>query len=219
MENKEVYDEISSIKNIMERSTRFISLSGLSGVMAGIYALIGSWLAYNIIPEFLKPYVFIPDDKSGKELFNKSNVNYLFIILLIAAAVLLLSIGTGIWLTSRKAHRNRQSVWNQSSRALLSSGLIPLLTGGCFIIILLWQHYYMVIAPACLIFYGLALVAASQYTYGDVKWLGLLDVILGLLALMMPAYGLLLWALGFGVLHILYGTIMYYKYDRENNAD
>jgi hypothetical protein len=217
MKNKDVYDEISSIKNIMERSTRFISLSGLSGVMAGIYALIGSGLAYELIK--ITQVSNLADAHGIIIDFSPSDIEMVTVwLFFIALSVLFLSIITGILLTIRKARKKGQSVWNESSRAFLKKGLLPLLTGGCFILILLWQQYYSVIAPACLIFYGLALAAASQYTYGDVKWLGLCEIALGLLAMLFPLYGLLFWALGFGVLHILYGTIMYFKYDRENSA-
>jgi hypothetical protein len=218
MENKDVYEDISSIKTIMERSTKFISLSGLSGVLAGVYALIGAAIAYSLIPIHLERKLF---DRStdqpitGTFQTRESLAIYLFIV---AVIVLLLSVGTGVLLTIRKAKRRGQTVWNPSSRALLKNGLLPLLTGGCFVLILLAKHHYGVVAPGCLIFYGLSLAAASQYTFGDVRWLGILEVILGLIALLFPGYDLLFWALGFGVLHILYGAIMYFKYDRGNNA-
>ena len=219
MEDKDVFDEISSIKKIMERSTRFISLSGLSGVMAGIYALIGAGLAYTLIPEYLKSYFFpYPEQQTNDLHFSGGYVIFTIKLFIIALAILILSIGTGLFLTARKARLKNQIVWNQSSKALLKTALIPLLTGGCFVLIVLLLNKNTLIAPGCLIFYGLALTAASQYTFGDVKWLGLSDIALGLIALLFPYYGLLIWALGFGVLHILYGTIMYFKYDRENSA-
>ncbi|GAA4100677.1 hypothetical protein [Mucilaginibacter panaciglaebae] len=208
MKNKDIYDDISSIKTIMERSTKFISLSGLSGILAGIYALIGAGVAYILIPNY-------STNSLGDDVYENVNRLGLDLILFgVAIAVLVLSIVTAILLSSAKARRNHQSVWNQSSRALANAGLLPLLVGGCFAFILYVQHHYGIIAPACLVFYGLALVAASKFTYGDVKWLGLLEIVLGLLSLMQPGYGLYFWALGFGVLHILYGTIMYFKYDR-----
>ena len=204
MEDKDLYDEISSIKKIMERSTKFISLSGLSGILAGVYALVGAGIGYEII-------------YGGGGLRGGYSIDIqLFAIALI---VLLLSVTTGVVLTARKAQRKGQTVWNQSSRALLKNGVLPLLAGGAFILILLSNGYYHIIAPACLIFYGLALAAASQYTYGDVKWLGITEIILGLLAMLLSGFDLLFWALGFGVMHILYGSIMYFKYDRENSAD
>lgn len=219
MEDKDLLDEISSIKRIMERSTKFISLSGLSGIVAGIYALIGAGIAYEMLYESGTTYAF-PERKPGFDHISQLFTNAIEgRLLLIALAVLILSIGTCIWLTARKAHRKAQSVWNQSSKALLKNGLLPLLTGGCFILILLSQGYYGIIAPGCLIFYGLALVAASQYTYGDVKWLGVTEVVLGLMTMLMPGFGLIFWAIGFGLMHILYGSIMYFKYDREDSAD
>jgi hypothetical protein len=218
MENKDIYEDISSIKNIMERSTKFISLNGLSGVMAGVYALIGAAIAYVLIPGYVEGHLF--DNPSGTPTANPYHGRESLIGSLVAIAllVLLLSITTGIWLTTRKARRKGLTVWNPSSRALLNSGLLPLLTGGCFILILLVKRHYGIIAPGCLVFYGLALTAASQHTFGDVKLLGISEVVLGLLGLVFPGYGLLFWALGFGVLHIVYGTIMYFKYDRGNNA-
>lgn len=221
MENKDLYDEINSIKKIMERSTKFISLSGLSGIMAGVYALIGAILAYTILPPYtITRYSDLEYSHTGTiGLLYGDGYNYVGILFLIALAVLLLSIGTGIWLTARKAKRKGQTVWNQSSKALLKNGVLPLLAGGAFILILLSHGYYHIIAPSCLIFYGLALAAASQYTYGDVRWLGITEIILGLLAMMLPGFDLLFWSLGFGIMHILYGSIMYFKYDRENNAN
>jgi hypothetical protein len=223
MENKDIYDDISSIKTIMERSTKFISLSGLSGILAGVYALIGAGIAYTMIPRYSQQYDEPFDNTYPvKGLFYGSRPGYISgldaKLFLLALIILILSISTGVWLTLRKAKRNKQAVWNPSSRALLKNGLLPLLTGGAFILILLCQNHYGIISPACLIFYGLSLVAASQYTYGDVKWLGILEIGLGLICMIIPGYGLLFWALGFGVLHILYGAIMHFKYDRGNSA-
>jgi len=212
MEDKDLHDQISSIKSIMERSTKFISLSGLSGIMAGIYALIGAWLAYGIIPADI---VLNPEPNRG--LFNVYSISFIAELAGMAFAVLALSIITGILLTVRKAHRKGQKVWNQSSRSFLKNGLVPLLSGGFFILILLSHGYYSLISASCLLFYGLSLIAASQYTYSDVKWLGVSELVLGLLALLIPGLGLVLWALGFGFMHILYGTVMHFKYDREDS--
>nr|WP_294942893.1 hypothetical protein [uncultured Mucilaginibacter sp.] len=203
MEDKDLIAEISSIRNIMERSTRFISLSGLSGVMAGIYALGGAWAAYNLL--------YTGDRSATAVGYDEVIEGQLF---LLAAAVLIFSVATGVLLTVRKANKKGQSIWNQSSKSLLLNGALPLATGGIFSLIMLERGYYVIIAPCTLIFYGLALVAASKYTFGDVKWLGIFDIMLGLLAAYFPGYGLYFWAFGFGILHILYGTIMHFKYDR-----
>jgi hypothetical protein len=206
MEEKEIYTELNSIRNLMERSAKFISLSGLSGIMAGIYALIGAGLGYYI--------VYGPSSSLQYRNYYVNEQEVIWCLFYIAVLVLLLSLTTGIWLTLRKASKKNQNVWNPASKNLLISMAIPLFTGGLFILILLFRGYYGVIAPASLIFYGLSLVAASHYTYTDVKWLGILEILLGLLATLLPGYGIVFWSIGFGILHIVYGSIMHFKYDR-----
>ena len=209
MERKDLLDDLSSIKNIMERSTRFISLSGLSGVMAGLYALAGAAYAYTVLLNDRETYL-----NGGYYNYKQTEIS----LFLTALAVLVLSVSTGIWLTVRKARRKGLTVWNPVSKNLLVSGGIPLATGGIFVLILLDHHHFAIISAACLIFYGLAAVSASQHTFSDVKWLGIFEVLIGLTALAKPGYGFWLWVLGFGVMHILYGAIMHFKYDREGNA-
>lgn len=189
----------------MERSAKFISLSGLSGIMAGIYAMIGAFIGYRIV--YGRALNGIRDHYASES-------QILIRLSLVAAAVLFLSLATGVWLTVRKASKKNQQVWNTGSKRLLSNMAIPLVTGGILILILILRAEYTIIAPASLIFYGLSLVAGSHYTYTDVKGLGIFEIILGLIAALFPGYGIIFWTIGFGILHILYGSIMHFKYDR-----
>jgi uncharacterized membrane protein (Fun14 family) len=198
--------DIASIRTMMERSAKFISLSGLSGVLAGTYALIGSGIAYYLIQYPL------PITAYRQESIQQPSV--VLNLMLIGIAVLVASLVTGFWLSYRKARRHNTSVWNETSKRLVINLMIPLLTGGIFILILLYNNHYGVVAPACLIFYGLALIQASGNLYEEVRYLGYSEIALGLIAAALPGYGLLFWAIGFGVLHIFYGTLMYRKYDR-----
>ena len=210
MEEKQLQDDLLSIRNMMERSTKFISLSGLSGVLAGVYALIGAGLAYTIIYGGSAPSVSYNYATAGMA----GQPQQLILLACIALGVLVLSLLTGFFLTARKAQRKGQSIWGKTSKQLLFQMAVPLIAGGLLVLILLTRHYYAITSPAMLIFYGLALTGASNFTFSDVKYLGLTEVALGLAAACLPGYGLLCWALGFGVLHIVYGTIMYFKYDR-----
>ena len=198
MEEKDIHAELSSIRDLMERSAKFISLSGLSGVMAGIYALIGAGIGYNILQSLD---------------YKIRSITSIFELSAVAFAVLILSIGTGFWLSYRKARKNGRPFWSTGSKRLLINMSIPLVSGGLFTFILIYHGHYGVVAPATLIFYGLALVAGSHYTYSGVKSLGIIEILLGLLAALVPGYGLLFWTIGFGVLHIIYGTVMHFKYD------
>jgi hypothetical protein len=201
MKDQDIHAELSSIRDLMERSAKFISLSGLSGVMAGIYAIIGAVVGWELLAT--QTYAYLRSD-------------FILIVQLcaVAFAVLILSIGTGVWLSIRKAKKLGQPFWNTSSKRLLFNMAIPLVAGGLFTFILIYRGYYGVVAPATLIFYGMALVAGSHYTYSGVKGLGILEILLGLLCALMPGYGLIFWTVGFGLLHIIYGTVMHFKYDK-----
>jgi len=206
MQEKEIYNELSSIRNLMERSTKFISLSGLSGVMAGIYALIGAFIGYQLVY-----------GNSAHLDYASSNVNdeaILWKLVGVAIAVLCFSLLTCIFLTIRQARKKGEHFWNPVSRRLVVNMAIPLFTGGLFMLIQLLQGNYGIIAPASLIFYGLSLIAGSQFTFSDVKWLGCCQVIIGLAATFFPGYGIVFWVIGFGLLHIIYGSVMHFKYNQ-----
>lgn len=194
--------DIQDIKKMMDRSSQFLSLSGLSGVLAGVYALAGAYAAKQV---YLANY--------GKYITFES---YAFKqIVLIAATVFILSVATAIILTYRKTKKDGETMWNSTSKRLLINFLIPLCTGGIFAVLLVKNQYYGLIAPIMLIFYGLSLVNASKHTVRDVRYLGITIIIIGLFCTAYMGYGLEFWALGFGVCHMVYGTFMHFKYDRK----
>ncbi|PCJ96252.1 MAG: hypothetical protein COA50_07330 [Flavobacteriaceae bacterium] len=214
MESKKYLDDISHIKDMMSRSSRFISLSGLSGILAGIYALIGAWFAEKAMKS-----IAINGSRSYDYFSDANSIEFgndiIFEFFLIAILVILAAMSTGVILSVRKAKRKNVKLWDTSSKYLVVNFFIPLLTGGLFCLVLLQYNLAGLVAPATLIFYGLACVNASKYTFGDVRYLGLANIIIGLVATQFIGYGLYFWALGFGVFHILYGSLMYSKYDRK----
>ncbi|MFT3795858.1 hypothetical protein [Flavobacterium sp.] len=202
MEEKNYLQDISDIKNMMNRSSQFISLSGLSGVLAGVYALIGACIGQRLLAANDYYYVTL-ESRTFK------------LMVLTAFVVLVLSVLTAVVLSHFKARKQGETTWNSTSKRMAVNFLIPLATGGIFSILLLRHEVYGLIAPVTLIFYGLACVNASKYTLRDVRYLGITVVILGLIATEFSGYALEFWALGFGVCHIIYGSIMYFKYDRN----
>ena len=212
MENEKYLQDLSEIKNMMKRSSRFISLSGLAGVFAGCYAIIGAVIAKMLLAENASVYNETYDSVATGNI-NSDLTSELF---LVAAAVLILAIGTAIFLTTRKARKNDQKIWDSTSKRLVINFFAPLVAGGVFCLVLLQYGLIGLIAPSMLIFYGLALIHASKYTFDDLKGLGYANVILGLIATQFIGYGLYFWAIGFGLFHIVYGIWMYNKYDRKN---
>lgn len=196
METKPDYSEdIKTIKRIMEESSRFLSLSGLSGIFAGILAIAG-----GIEANFLL---------QGNNLLQISLENELISM---AVAVLILALAGSFYFSFREARKKNQKIWTPVSKRLLLSLLIPLAAGGFFIIMLYTENQLQLIVPAMLIFYGLALVSAGKFTYSEVFYLGLAELLTGSLAAIFNQYFILSWIFGFGFLHILYGIIMYRKY-------
>lgn len=200
-------ETLEEIKHLMERSSRFISLSGLSGVFAGLYALIGAFFAYKYLN--LSGFGYL----AGTAFLNTRKAGIYPVLFADATIVLVLAIGTGIFLTTRKAKKDGNSLLDNTARKLIINLAIPLTTGGLFCLILTYQSELIYVAPSMLVFYGLALVHASGYTRHDIRYLGFAEIILGLMSLAAPGFGLLFWSLGFGVLHIAYGAYMYFKYE------
>lgn len=207
-------EHLAEMRSLMERSTRFLSLSGLSGVWAGACALVGAFFVRNYIEaQYISEYAVSDVYYNRSEAGASEGLGYEITLLLTAVAVLAAALAGGWFFTARKARLRGERIWDASSRRLLWALMIPLFTGGVFCLALLYWSMVAFLAPATLVFYGLALLNGSKYTLGDVASLGLFQIALGLAGMFIPGYGLELWALGFGVLHILYGGWMYYKYD------
>ncbi|MEY2923547.1 MAG: hypothetical protein RLZZ337_87 [Bacteroidota bacterium] len=210
MSNEKHLQDLKEIRSLMEKSSRFISLSGMSGVMAGIYALLGAYFANAHFQATMQSADYIP------YFFHMPRFYAFYFI--VAALVLLFSLATGIFLTARRAKRKGQTIWDKVALRMLVNVGFPLFVGGVFCFAMLYHRQEMMIAPAMLIFYGLGLINGSKYTITDVRILGIIEVILGLLAAFFVRRGIYFWAIGFGVMHIVYGIYMWWKYERKENV-
>jgi len=203
-------DDLQAIREIMERSSKFLSLSGLSGILAGVFALIGAVIAWI--------FIFDSNNAQYEEIIrtggdlHASGVG--FYLALDALLVLVFAILGAVYFSQRKAKKAKQKFWTNSTRQLLIHLMIPLITGGFFIMILVFQNHLELITSVMLIFYGLALVNAGKFTFGEIQSLGLTEIVLGILAAVFINYGLLIWTIGLGLMHIVYGTVMYYRHER-----
>ncbi len=202
MSTEEYLKDISEIKNLMNKSSRFISLSGLSGIFAGIYALIGAGFAYWLVNTYSSGKLYLTGD-----IFT--------LILLDLVLVFVLSVTTAIFLTTQKAKKNGEAYWDATTKKLITSFLIPLIAGGLYIFIILSQGKYGQTGALMLIFYGIALYNASKHTLSYVKYLAFTEIILGLISAIYPGLGFWFWVIGFGFMHILYGSLMYFEYERK----
>lgn len=203
--------ELREIRNLMERSSRFLSLSGIAGVIVGVVAIVGVATAYLFLGLGLDEpgyYKFIAEQNIAQVAAVEA---FLFADFM---AVLLVSLFTGIYFAVRNAKKQGLPVWNATASRLLLNMMIPLAAGGIYCLILFYHDHLALIAPATLIFYGLALINASKYTINDIRYLGIIEVVVGLIASLFIDYGLFFWAFGFGMLHMVYGIKIYFKHER-----
>ncbi|MEO5572733.1 MAG: hypothetical protein ABIT08_07080 [Bacteroidia bacterium] len=212
MNEQEQLKNLAEIRNLMERSSRFLSLSGLSGVFIGLFALMGFCSSWKFTADngySLNNYYKLAFTSSGE-----TNRSFYIFYFATAGIILAVSLVVAFLLTQYKSERKQLQLWDASAKRLLFNLCIPLVSGGIFILMLVQNHFPQLIAPCMLIFYGLALLNASKYTFDEIRNLGILEIALGLVGIFIHGWGLVFWVLGFGGLHIIYGILMYNKYER-----
>ncbi len=196
MNNKQYQEQLealSGIRNLMERSSRYLPLSGKAGVAIGALSI----LCTLLVDAYFR--------------IHKDNLNSLGLIF---GALFIICLAIEILMAERNAKQKGVAAWDAIAKRFLINFFIPMVVGGIYCFALIQQQQLMLVLPATLVFYGLSLINASRYTIEDTRYLGMAELILGLAASFFPQYGLLAWGIGFGVLHILYGAIIYFKYEK-----
>lgn len=223
MEQNSHLDSLKDIKDLMEKSSKFISLSGLSGISAGVFALFGAYLAYGKLSDYYNTWGsrvvrYMNADTNSTQVLIPLNADQelTYDLVLIGIGTLVAALISSTFFTARRTKQKKQSLWNPTSIRLLINTSIPLVTGGLFSLILLKNNLFGLIAPTTLIFYGLALLNGSKFTLPEIRYVGIINIFLGLLNGLFIGYGLIFWSLGFGVINIIYGIYMYLKYERNN---
>lgn len=193
-------NDITEIRRMMERTSKFLSLSGWAGILAGVYALAGAWYAHFTLS-------FQPDNF----LYSHPSLKH---VVLSASTILVLALISAFLDSRYRAKKRNQKAWNATSKRMLMSMAVPLFTGGVLIVLLSAAGFIGLAAPFMLIFYGLALYNAGFYTLREVRFMGYVQMILGLMNIVFITQGLLFWALGFGAVHIIYGVFVHFRYER-----
>ncbi len=194
--------DIAEIRSLMERSSRVQSLSGLAGILAGVYALVGAYTAHSFFNFRPAGAEYVP---AGSAMWN---------VIALGSGVLILAIATAGVLTYRRAVKIAEHLSGGAAWRLLGTVAVPLFSGGIFLLLLISMGLNGLLAPVTMIFYGLALYHAGSYTHREMKTLGLIQIVLGLLGGWRIEDSVLLWSLGFGLMHIVYGIYIHIKHER-----
>ncbi|MDR0680746.1 MAG: hypothetical protein LBG15_02675 [Dysgonamonadaceae bacterium] len=194
--------ELDAIRELMERSSTCIGLSGLGGILAGVLALVGASCAYYWIEDF-KENVY-----AVKVLQQK--------LLLLAAAVFAGALFCVLFFSYRRSEKIQIPFWNSATRRLFISIAVPFIAGSFIFLWALNNQFYFLLPAVSLIIYGMAIFCGSYYTTSESRYLAFAEMILGCVTIWQPAYGLLFLTTGFGVLHIIYGVVIWFRYERKD---
>ncbi|MDB5236155.1 MAG: hypothetical protein JWR44_3148 [Hymenobacter sp.] len=211
--NPDPLAQLTEIRAIMERSSRFLSLSGLSGVGAGVVALVGVTAGHFYLQSHYPDGYLRLMQGSAEE--RRSALPFLVLLSGVMIGVALL---VAFYFTQRRSRDGGQTLFSAPGRRLAAALAVPLVAGGLFCLRLYLGADAAMVIPGLLVFYGLALLNASKYTLDEIRWLGLTQIGLGLVCMLLPGWGLLFFGLGFGLGHIGYGLVMYNRYERPGAA-
>jgi len=208
MDNRQEHlDNLSEIRTLMERSSSFISLSGLSGISAGIIGLVMAYFMNAKMGLYFKL-------DSATVLSPEMRSEFIVFTIILSLIALILVFALTILFAARKAKKKNLPPWDSTSRRLAINLFIPLVTGGIFCLLLLYRYFDFLVIPSMLVFYGMALINAGKYTLNEIKWLGISEILAGLAALLFLDNAIIFFAVGFGLLNIVYGTIMYFRHEQ-----
>ena len=215
MEPSQPEKDISLIKNLMEKSSKFSNLSGYAIATTGLLALLGAVFVYfdlgiSISEKYISYAELINQTGNANSIYTKIKLLVIIASLILLTSLLILYVSAKL-----KSERHDINLFNSSFSRALKSLFIPVFSGGVFCGFLILHKMYGLVAPATLIFYGLGLISASKYSYNELELLGYLELLLGTIASYYMGSGLLFWMIGFGIGHIVLGVFIHYKYDKK----
>lgn len=224
-EQEEQLNALTEMRDLMNKSSRFISMSGLSGVAAGVVGLIGVSLVYWLLGDFFLhlPFqvnVIVNAIRSNEYSVDQHLPTFGLIrdIVFIASLTLGGALVSAWYFTQRKAKKLKLPMWDDTAKRMIINLMIPLVTGGGFALVLLAHGIIGLVPAITLAFYGTALINASKYTLNDIRYLGMIQIVLSFLAAIFYEYSLVIWTIGFGLMHIIYGIVLYVKYEQKKEA-
>ena len=179
-------ENLRFIRQTMERAGSFTAVPGWGGVAMGAVALAAAPLASQAVT---------PRGWLG--------------VWLAAAAV---ALAIGIVSIFLKARATGLSLHSGPARKFALAFAPPLAVGALLTLALHRAGLDSVLPGVWLLLYGVAVVAGGAYSVPIIPVMGAGFLLLGALALFLPAWGTPLMAAGFGALHILFGFIIARRY-------
>lgn len=191
---REAEENLRVIRELMERSTRYTTFSGYSGVLAGTASITGCIITWLL--------------QQGPSGLYPARVPFL----LTWSLVVLFAIGADYLLTKRHAARVGKHILSRLGQQMAFASLPGLGTGALLTLLLVRHHLLNEVYPLWMLCYGIAICAVGLFSQREVKYLGALFLCAGALTLVLiqgqPGWGLPMMALSFGGFHIVWGVLM-----------
>ncbi|MDQ3555407.1 MAG: hypothetical protein M3409_01335 [Gemmatimonadota bacterium] len=176
-------DNLRFIRETMERAGSFTAVSGWGEVVIGVSALAAAWIA--TVQPTAERWLFVWSVEA------------------------LLSMAIGVWTTARKARSAGVPLLSGAGRKFALSLAPPIAAGALLTAVLFPAGVTAVLPGMWLLLFGVGVVTAGAFSVRVVPVTGLCFMAVGALALITPpAWGDAWMALGFGGLHIGFGTLV-----------
>lgn len=184
---REAEENLRVIRALMERSTKYSTFSGVSGVVAGLASIVGCIVTRSLGPDPARfPAAF----------------------LVIWTAVIIVAVGADFVLMKRRAARVGKHVISRLGKQMVMASA-PGLGAGAVLTLYMLQHNMLGdIYPFWMLAYGIAVAATGLFSQREVSILGAAFLITGAATLFAPGIGLEMMAATFGGFHIVYGLAM-----------
>jgi hypothetical protein len=180
-------DNLRYIRETMERSQSFTAVSGVGGVLMGLIALGATFLAV------------------------RSETTEAWVTVWMSAAVL--SLGIALVAMTMKARAAGGSLLVGAGRKFAWNLTPPLLVGGLLTVAMTQMGAATLLPGVWLLLYGTGVVTGGAFSVRVVPLMGLAFMLVGAAALFAPAaWGNLFMAGGFGLLHIVFGIVIWRKH-------
>jgi len=179
-------ENLRFIRQTMERAGSFTAVPGWGGVAMGAVALVAAPLAGQAAT---------PEGWLGVWL-----------------ATAVIALGIGVVSIFRKARATGLSLHSGPARKFALAFAPPLAVGALLTFTLYRAGLASLLPGLWLLLYGVAVVASGAFSVPIIPVMGCGFLMLGALALLVPAWGTPLMAAGFGALHILFGYIIARRY-------
>jgi hypothetical protein len=181
---REAREDLRVIRQVMERSTRYSTLSGLSGVLVGLVAVMGAFVTRAL------PHIYTHPLRLGAIWF----------------IVLLLAVGIDFGRNKRRAALVGKRVVSPLGVHIIGAALPAFFAGAVFTAFCALHHLLPDIWGVWMLCYGLAICAVGLYSVRPVSYLGGAFVLAGALTLLLPITQPLdmMW-ITFGGFHVFYG--------------